>query len=883
LLLSPGSRLGPYEVQGTLGAGGMGEVYRARDLRLGREVALKTMPAVFAEDPERLARFDREAQVLAALNHPNIALLYGIEEVEGARILVLELVPGATLADRLVSSSLSVAEALSLFRQIAEALEAAHEKGIIHRDLKPANVKITPEGKVKVLDFGLAKAFSAEGSDHNLLQSPTITRATFAGVILGTAPYMSPEQARGKTLDKRTDIWSFGCVFFEALTGRRPFDGETVSDTIAAILALEPDWSTLPPETPSRVRGLLRRCLQKDRSRRVRDIGDARMEIEEAIADTATGLLSTAPAWPVKRWRWSSPQRIWQAMALLAMAGAAAVLGFWRPPPPRTAPAGTTRFSIAVSPPDALAPGNQPSLAFSPDGRRLVFVGQRGGRRQLFMRELDRLEIAPVPGTFGAEGPFFSPDGHWLGFFAAGKLKKLPLLGGTPVDVCDASEPRGATWAEDGSIVVARDRAQGLSRVAPDGNVRSISDPKSDGGKGHRWPERLPGGRALLYTVWAGGFDDARVVVQSLATGERKMLLEGASCARYLTSGHLAFARSGTLSVVPFDPHRLELLGPSTPVLEGVSVNPDTGAAQVAVAATGTLAYVPGKARDDDRSLVFVDRRGSAEPVVDALRPYGSLAVSPDGRRIAVALDGNDHHLWLHDRGRGVLARLTFEQAWDTGPLWTRDGAHVVFTSDRGGRPNLFWKPADGSRPEERLTRTDHRQFADSLTPDGKTLIVADEDPATGWDLWALPLGGGEIRPLLRTPADEREAAVSPDGRWLAYHSNESGRFEVYVQPYPGPGGKWQVSSEGGTFPVWSRNGHELFFRSGDKMMAAMVRGGVRFEIVEDPKPLFAGPYVGDFDVTADQRFVMVRGREADASPRQLVVVLGWTEELRKR
>jgi len=882
-----GQTLGHYRIGEKLGEGGMGVVYRAQDTLLGREVAIKALPEAFARDPERLARFRREAQLLASLNHPNIAAIHGLEEQDGQRYLVLEYVPGQTLAERLKRGSLPVEEALEICKQIAEAFEAAHEKGIIHRDLKPANVKVTPEGRVKVLDFGLAKAFEPEGSEAELSKSPTISMAaTRAGVILGTAAYMSPEQARAKPVDKRTDIWAFGCVLYEALSGRLAFPGDTVSDNIAAILAREPDPQALPETTPPKIRDLLRRCLQKDPSRRPRDIGDLRIEIEEALSAFSVHAVAPLPERPARRGVW------WPLAAILVLSVAiTGVIAFWmgrgfRQAPPSASP----RLTLALPAKTPLAPDLPTrSIALSPDGQTFVYVASVGGATQLYLRALNQFEPTPMPGTEGASNPFFSPDGQWVAFAASGKLKKVAITGGAALTICgDMGTFRGGTWLPDNTIVFSPQAVGGLYRVsAAGGALQPLT--KSEKGEGHRWPEFLPGGQQVLFTVWRGSIEASRVAVVSLKTGERRILLEGGSYSLYAPTGHLVYARTAGLLAVPFDLQRLQVTGSPVPIQDGVMTQLP-GHAQASLSADGTLVYVPGGLQEAERSLLSMNRKGQAQPLLQTRRAYENPRISPDGRRLAARITAATADIWVHEIGRESLTRLTFEAAnWM--PVWTPDGKRIAFSSTKaGGPPNLYWTRADGSGGLERLTTSDQPQFPGSWSPDGKFFAFIESFANTGWDIMILPLEGDrKPKPFLQTQFTELAPALSPDGRWLAYQSNESVRNEVYVQPFPGPGGKWQISTDGGTHPVWSRNGREIFYRNGAKVYAVAVQPASGFSFGK-PTLLFEAPYTyasspsPNYDVTLDgQHFVMIKAEEGQASVTQVNVILNWFEELKRR
>jgi eukaryotic-like serine/threonine-protein kinase len=908
--LATGTKLGPYEIQSLLGAGGMGEVYRARDTKLGRDVALKVLPEAFAKDADRMARFKREAQVLASLNHPNIATIYGLEESGGARALVMELVEGPTLAERLKSGAIPLEGALPIAKQVADALEAAHERGIIHRDLKPANIKVTPEGAVKVLDFGLAKALdvavmSSSPTATPPQDSPTLSMAaTQAGVILGTAAYMSPEQARGKGADRRADIWAFGCVLFEILTGVRAFEGETVSDTLAAVLKSEADWSALPAEAPPRIRDLVRRCLNKDPRQRLQAIGDARIAIEETLSGTDTRPpLSPLLTEEGKRearggdpWRRAIP---WSLAALAVLSLGVALWSLMRAPRPPTRP--VARLVVALPPTEQLALGPHPAIALSPDGSRLVYVARHGGGTHLYTRPIARFEAALMPGTEGAESPFFSPDGQSVGFFADGKLKRVSVSGGAPLTLCSAPTNRGGSWAPDDTIIFAPAITLGLFEVpAAGGTPKPLTVPdRKKGEYGHRWPQILPGGKAVLFTIWTGAyFDEARIGVLSLETGERRVLIEGGTYARYIPSGHMVYARAGGLLAVPFDLKRLEVTGPSVSILEGVSMNPTFGGAEFSSSSDGSLVYVPGGSSAVERTLLWVDRKGEARPLPAPPRAYLSPRLSPDGQRLAVSIEGTNAGLWLYDLARGTLTRLTETAGAIPFPIWTPDGKRVTFLSALGGALNLYWMPADGSGAAERLTTSENTQWPGSWSPNGLVLAFSESDPTTGSDIWVLrladdpstPLGAGrKAQPFLQTPSNESGGIFSPDGRWLAYVSDESGRQEVYLRPFPGPGGRLQISTEGGIEPVWARNGRELFYRNGDKMMVVAVETKGEFAAAK-PKVLFEAHYETsvftfepNYDVIPDaQSFIMIKGSEQESAPTQVNVVLNWFEELKR-
>ncbi len=887
-MLSAGTRVGPYEIVSWLGAGGMGEVYRARDTKLHREVALKTLPDELARQPERLARLKQEARILASLNHPGIATLHGLEESDGVPVLVMELVEGETLSDRLRRGPLPPREALALAHEIALALEAAHQKGVLHRDLKPGNVRLTPDGRVKLLDFGLARAVREVVFDSQL--DTETSPGSEPGAVLGTAPYMSPEQARGQEVDRRGDIWAFGCVVFEMLAGKRAFEGATFSDTVAAVLDREPDWHALPPATPSAVLRLLRRCLHKEKDRRLHDVADARLELEEALTGSSGGDENAgAQIAQRSRTRWMG-RALWLVGAAAAGAGLLA-LGTAR----RLAKQPITRWAITLAPPESVAVWYASAVAISPDGRQLAYVSARAGRSQIYLRTVDRLEAKPIPGTEDGNGPFFSPDGRWLGFFAEReqRLKKVPLGGGAPLTVCDVAQVRGASWSPDGTIVFTRDGASALDRVSANGGTPQVLTTLDASRRetSHRLPEVLPGGRAVIFTVKAddtASFDEARIEAVSLEAGARSVLISGGTSARYAASGHLIYGRAGALWAAPFDPVRLKVTGPSMAVLDGVSVSGVYGNADFSISADGSLAYVPGTPWGANRRILRLDRSGNARPLTDARRAFSSLRLSPDRGRIALTIEGANNQVWVYDLERSTLAPQTLRGNND-GAIWTADGRRLTFTSDREGTSNLFWQPADGSGPAERLTTSAHWQTPLSWSPDGKALLFREEPK--GSDVWILELDGDrKPRLFLQEPFNEWLAVVSPNGRWLAYVSDESGRPEVYVRPFAGSGSRWPISTDGGSDPVWARNGGELYYRNGDRMMASTiaVTSGGSFNPTK-PRMLFeaktlsiSGGYEMCYDVTPDGEFLMIEPGESDSPPTQINVVLNWFEELRR-
>jgi serine/threonine-protein kinase len=871
MALTPGARIGPYELLSVLGVGGMGEVYRARDTKLGRDVALKIVHPHFQKDPAHLARFRTEAQALAALTHPNIAAIFELNDADGVLFFVMEIIEGETLLDKLAHGPLSAAEALRVAAQVAAAIESAHDRGIIHRDLKPANIKITPTGAVKVLDFGLAKVL-AGGDSGGML--PDLQTGTSDGVILGTAAYMSPEQARGRPADRRADVWSFGCVLFESLTGLRPFAGDTISDTIASILERDPDWSQLPDSTPATIREVLRRCLQKDVHRRWRDIGDVRLAIEDAL--TAPNAAREVP--PEPRYTRRTPT-VAAAVALVALGtalGAVATLLRW------TAADTTPRaahFLIALPPDQQLASLDFPAVAMPPDGSVVAYVATRGGRPQLFLRRMNGIESTPVPGTEDATSPFFSPDGLSIAFFADGKLKRVAVGGGPAATICDAPVGFGGSWGAGDVIVFAPATGSGLLQVSAAGGTPSRAS-VLDAQKGefsHRWPELLPDGKTVVFTVGTvGSWEDAQIVAQSLTSGERRVLVQGGTHARYASTGHLLYARAGVIMAVRFNLARLAIEGAPVRLLENVLESTD-GAAQLALSRAGDVVYVAGALDSAASRLITIDRKGSSAPIAAPPGRYATPRVGPDGRALLVTIAAATEDVWRYDIPRGTLQQLTFEENASV-PVWTPDGRRVVFSSTRAGEANLYWMPSEGG-PKERLTSSDHGQIAGSWSPDGGVLAFVERHPTRSRDIWLLPVGGDRKPAIfLASRFDESAPRFSPDGRFLAYVSNESGENEVYVAPLGAATRRRRVSAAGGTEPVWAPNGHELFYRAGDRLMAVRFGAephGSGPEAVLDMAPFDKGTLdAANYDVTPDgTRFIVVKAAES-AFPHALHVML---------
>ena len=884
----------------------MGQVFRARDTRLKRDVALKVLVESIGRDPDRRSRFQREAQVLGSLNHTNIAQIFGIEDAGGEPVIAMELVPGPTLSEHQHGRALPVAEALTIARQLCEGLEAAHERGIVHRDLKPGNIKLRDDGAVKILDFGLAKALSdSEAREDATSDSPTVlSPATEAGLILGTAAYMSPEQARGRVVDKRTDVWAFGCVLYEMLTGRPVFAGETTTDILAAVIRSEPDWSKLPVGVPSRMVELLRRCLQANPKDRLRDIGDARYEIERALHGGTTESQSergSSTLVPARAAGSSSPSRVlWALMGAAVAAGILILL-------PRTSETGSSTVassirSIVTFPAETtLAPSRGSAVALSPDGRMIAFVGRSKGRTLLYVRPLDRYEFQQLAGTDGAANPFFSPDGKWLGFFADGMLKKVAIEGGTPVAVAEARNARGEAWGDDNTILMTPLNNVGLSRVSALGGDKPVAlTTLKEGELSHRWPRILPGGSAVLYSIWNDtGWEPARVAVRPMPTGEPKIIVPaGGGYPRYVRDtgrrGYLVYARADGVLAAPFDEDRLDLTGPAVPVVDGVLTNL-SGGAHFDISSNGTLAYVPGIQTEGQRDLVWVTRDGMVTPVLKIHNMSRFWSLSSDGTRVARNnTAGPNRDVWIEHLTNGTSLRLT--QSNDTyDPIWSPDGTWLVFSR---GIPysNIYRRPADASDVEERLTNTDKNQQPNQISADGRSLLYNEIDPASGSDIWVLtipdpvtPIKKGEItapaRPFIKTNHSEGNATFSPDGRFVLYQSNETGRFEIYVRPYPEGVRKFPVSSSGGIWPRWSSTGREIFYRStGNVMMSATVDTSGEFQSGK-PQALFdAAGYEIIYSPSPDgRRFLMMPGVAAEASATQLNLVTGFLSELRNR
>jgi len=901
-----GRTLGHYRIVEKIGAGGMGEVYRATDERLDRDVAIKVLPNEVANDEARLARFEREAKLLASLNHQNIATLHGLEEHDGQGFLVMELAEGTDLAHRIAFRPLPIDEALDYARQIAEGLEAAHKKGIIHRDLKPANVMLSSEGGIKILDFGLAKAFEPPGSSpstpESIADSPTLTAAvTGTGVLLGTAAYMSPEQARGKQADKRADVWAFGCVLYEMLTGHKAFEGDDASQTMAAILRDEPDWEALPPATPSRIRRLLMRCLVKKPHDRLHDIADARIVLESGPAEPQ--LVSQ----PESRRSWRSAPW-WAAVALLTPLAVIGLGSFFRSPPPSN----VTRALISVEPAQWLgAEGESASrrlaptaMALSPDGEWLVFSAGDDDGSRLYLRSLADPLGTRIPGTDGAMSPFFSPDGQWIGFWKDGSITKARTDGSSRVTVCRTQgAPYGISWARNDTILFGSVFG-GISGVSAEGGEPEEVTVLDESDLSHRHPQLLDDGETLLFTVLSGekgSWRLASIVAISLSTGERKVLVENAADPRLVGNQFLVFCRLGVLMAVSFDPRRVEVTGAAVVVRESVrqTINTgkaffDTGSGQFAVSTEGDLVHVTGGTWPDVRhSIVKVSLAGQEEFLAAPPLPYGIIRYSPSGDRIVCSTGGFERcDVWVYDIDRDVMTRLTHEKRFHGCPVWTPDGEYISFTSQVGA-DFINTIPSDGSGTATRVSDIEPA-YPTSWSPDGEALAFLYWVDTPNYDIWILPREG-EPRPFIESPHLEWLPSFSPDGRWLAYSSNQSGRTEVFVTPYPGPGSRIQVSNSGGRAPMWAPDGRRLYYQgprpSDGKVGIFEVEVSLGQEFSAGiPRKLFEGEYPsptpvnGGYDIAPDGKsFIFLKEEPApEMNVSQLHLTLNFVEELER-
>ena len=909
MTLTSGIRLGPYEVVALIGEGGMGQVYQATDTKLKRQVAIKILPPSVATDHERLARFQREAEVLASLNHPNIAAIYGLEESDVAKALVMELVEGPTLADRFFRGPIPLDEALPIARQIAEALEAAHEQGIIHRDLKPANVKVRPDGTVKVLDFGLAKAIepiststASAAQAGDLANSPTITgpAATAMGMILGTAAYMSPEQARGRPVDKRTDIWAFGVVLYEMLTGKRLFSGEDVSDTMAAVLRQTIALGALPEQTPASVRALIERCLERDARLRLRDIGEARLSLDRMLpppgaSEAAVGS-TRHPSLSVSRMLLPWLLFTMVAAALLAVLA----LGRWST---ASSPPSVRRFSVGIGVPGSLAVDAGPAAVLSPDGRTIVLRVRHEGTTRLYARRLDQLAPVELAGSELGANPFFSPDGTQVGFFASGGLKTMPLAGGAVTTLTDAQTGRGAAWDENGDILFQPSMLMKtpLVRITASSASIGIGTTLAVDEVTHRWPQILPG-RRVLYSAHSdvSNWDTGALRIETTPGEPGKVVLRGGYHGRYVATGHLLYVHAGTLYGIRFDLDRLETTSSPVPVIEHIAATPISGSAQYSFASDGTLVYIQGSSPSADARIHWLTPRGETSALKTMPGTWASPRFSPDGKRIALQVAYGSHdQISVYDLASDRLTQLTFDAANHRAPIWTSDGQRIVYTSDASGAEsqNLYSRPADGSGAADRLTTSPGRQVPYGVHPSGRYLLYSETQGQAPSILWMLPLNGnaekglaaGKPEPFSNGATFEALGAFSPDGRLVAYMSSAQGPFEIYVRPFEGVGGPWRVSTSGGAHPVFSRSANELLFTTEEHVMTSRYRYDGKTFTSETPRPwspvryATAGP-IRKFDLHPDGTRAVVAGPDTTgATPYDTVVfVQNFFDELRR-
>ena len=863
----------------------MGEVYRAQDSRLQRVVAIKVLPESLAAEADRIARFEREAQLLASLSHPNIATVHDFQQDAGRHLLVMELVEGETLADRLGRGPLAVDEAIHIARQIAEALEAAHQRGIIHRDLKPANVKVTPDGRVKVLDFGLAKIFDALPGSLDAANSPTVIGGSVQGVILGTAAYMSPEQARGQSVDQRTDIWALGCVLYEMLTSARAFAGESLSDTVAAVLRNEPDYRALPAETPSRIRVLLRRCLEKDSRQRLHDVADFRIEIDDLDADAISGVTA-----PLARHH-GAPM-----VVLAIVAGATLASAMWWTAN-RLSRTTLSPIHLSLDLPNQMASfghlNASRELVISPDGQKIVYVAARGDTRQLYLRQLGQPEGKPIEGTDGATTALFSPDSEWVAFDKGSKLQKVALSGGAPVTLCTLSGTGffGGDWGADGTIVFVPDYNGGLWTISASGGTPQLLL-KTDVARdrvSYSDPQILPRGKGVLLTLASGhavSADDQDIAVLESGSKEPRILIRGGSHPRYLPTGHIVYVHAGALLATAFDVSTLAVTGTPVSLVEGLAPT-WSGDTDYSISANGTLVYAAATGASTGGAFVLVDRKGNVQPTSIKRGNYSEFAVAPNGRSIATRVFAVNDDVWTYDVATGAPLRLTFEPLDEIFPHWTADGTRIAFGTRTG---TIFWKAADGSGQREELTSGAYPRYPVSFSRDGKRMLFVELHPSRRGDIWSIPLEGDRRpEPLIATDADEGDAEFSPDARWVAYVSDETGRSEVFLRPIGARGGRRQVSSDGGRSPHWSPTTRELFFTRGGQLVVVTI--DEEGNPVGHDRVLFSVPPFEDLHFAPEKPLytVMPDGEhflfllDQSSSPNRYNVVLNWFEELKAR
>jgi len=887
MTLSPAMRLGPYEILASLGAGGMGEVYRARDTRLDRTVAIKVLPEHFSVDPASRQRFEREAKAISSLNHPNICILHDIGQQDGIDYLVMECVEGETLAKRLEKGPLPLEQVLKYGTQIADALDKAHHNGIVHRDLKPGNIMLTSAGS-KLLDFGLAKPAALLAGETTIATVYSSSPVSEKGTVVGTFQYMSPEQVEGKDLDGRSDIFSLGAVLYEMVTGKRAFSGKSQLSVASAILEREPEAiNTVKPLTPAALDHAIRRCLAKDREERWQTAKDLGLELKWVAENERLDPSSSSTH--AKHTRALMTRALFWASVSLLLAGVAGVTGWMMKPVPSRS---VSRAEITLPPGQRLAGLDETAIALSDDGTQLAYVARQGSTQQIYLRSMDNPQPRAIPGTEGGVSPFFSTDGHRLGFFADQKLKEVSVSGGGVVTLGDVPNPHGGCWSELGTIAYSSLPVGPLQQTPETATAPQPLSHLEKGEVSHRSPEFLPGGKDLLFTAGTSSFnwgEEAHVVAQRGAS-ERLNLITGAVSPRYAASGHLLYAQGGNVLAAPFDAKHLTITGPAAPLVEGVLQSRITGATQYAISSTGTLAFISGGMRTDFRKLVWVNRNGKEQPIAAPVRAYLFPRLSPDGKHVALGITEETTQIWSYDFDRETLTRITFEGNQSLNAVWSPDGKTIAFRSHREASDGIYSERSDGSGELQKLITSDLAKIPMSWSPDGQELAFMEISSTTGFDLWVLSVNDRKPKLFLQTPSNESAPRFSPDGHWIAYVSNESGRYEIYVQAYPGPGSKLQISTDGGTEPVWNPNGRELFYRSKNKMMAVDVVSHPTFT-ARKARLLFEGHFLPtpatspNFDVSRDgQRFLMVEAAEPEEqSPIQINVVFNWFEELKRR
>jgi serine/threonine protein kinase len=882
---SPGTSLADrYEIIQELGKGGMGEVYLAEDTNLKRQVAIKVLPQQFALDKERLARFEREARLLASLNHPNIATIHGLEKSDGQQFLVMELVEGDTLAEQIKKGPLPVDEALDLCNQIAEGLESAHEKGIIHRDLKPSNVKVTPDGKVKILDFGLAKAFLDQSGDSDLSKSPAIAEEmTEKGVILGTTAYMSPEQAKGKSADKRADIWAFGCILFECLTGKRPFEGNTITETIASILKDDPNWASLPINIPGIISILLQRCLRKDAKKRLQDIGDARIEIEDALSETPLSVQAVSGRVVSRRFVMSR----WVTGILILLTAIIVGITTWLLTRSEISIL-SRRFIIMPSSDAPIASGEGTDVAVSPDGKRIIYVAGTGTSSQLYMRLINEYDSKPIDGTKNGRMPFFSPDGDWLGYYSDSnqKLMKISILSAkfVPLEICNAKAVFSAFWGSDDNIYIGSRSGYGIRRVSAEGGVpASITTIDRENNEiTHDSPVLLPDGNTLLYTVMKEEFpEECLIVVQNLKTGDRKTLTKGGTNIQFAQSGHLAYNRKGTLLAAPFHLKQLQV-GDWVPVVDDIRAGGSL-AAEFSLSGEETLVYVYGMTSVETYPM-WINKQGVEIPIAEKKSMYTNAKISPEGNNVAfIILDKQtrNENIWIYDLQSGVNQQITFEGR-NRSFVWSPDGKRIAYVSEREGTSSIHLKSLIDDRWTTTLLTSKNLILLNSWSPDGNWL--AYESTASGnYDIWLYSFKDNKSDPYLNSVSKEEDPIFSANGKWIAYTSDEEGSDQIYVRSFASGGGKWKISLDGGFNPKWAVLGDRLFYQSENKIMSVSVTMTPAFQILEQPEPLYESIGIRDYDVhPKDNRLLVVKVSGEFEDRRQIRIVLNWIEELNR-